>query len=67
VETNEPIWPKTVARIKRALPAITYIHIDKPQQPARLEASRPLERRGRSTVNPSRANQRSSQGRQRRR
>ncbi len=67
VETDEPIRPETVARLKKAMPMITYIHIEKPQrimQPANRQSR---EQRGRTRVSPSRVNQRTQQNRRRRR
>jgi len=67
VETDEPIRPETVARLKKAMPMITYIHIEKPQriiQPANRQSR---EQWGPTRVSPSRVNQRTQQNRRRRR
>ncbi|UCD57004.1 MAG: hypothetical protein JSV16_14495 [Candidatus Hydrogenedentota bacterium] len=61
VETDELIRPETVAHLKQAMPAITYIHIDKPQ------VRQPSRRQQHSLVNPPRVNPRTSQDRRRRR
>ena len=60
VETDEPIRPETVARLKQAMPTITYIHIDNPPQ-----TMQPTNRqqRERNRVSPLRANQRNRQRR----
>jgi len=58
VETDEPIRPETVARLKQVMPMITYIHIEKPQriiQPANRQSR---EQRERTRVSPSRTNRR---------
>jgi Leucine-rich repeat (LRR) protein len=67
VVTDEPIWPKTVTHLKQNLPAIEYIHIDKPSQWVRVQTKQPLRQRERSSVNPPRANRRTSRERRRRR
>ena len=67
VETNEPIWPATVARLKQVMPMITYIHIEKPMrimQPATRQSRGQQER---TRVSQPRTNQRTQQNRQRRR
>ena len=67
VETDEPIRPETVARLKQVMPMVTYIHIEKPQrimQPANRQSR---EQRERTRVSPSRTNQRAPANRRRRR
>ncbi|MBW7988602.1 MAG: hypothetical protein FVQ84_01060 [Planctomycetes bacterium] len=67
VETNEPIWPATVARLKQTLPMITYIHIRKPQQIIQPATRQSREQRERTRVSQPRTNQRTQQNRRRRR
>jgi hypothetical protein len=67
VETDEPIRPETVARLKKAMPMITYIHIDKPLQTRQSATRQSREQRGRTRVSPSRVNQGTQQNRRRRR
>jgi len=67
VETDEPIRPETVARLKQVMPMITYIHIDKPlpiMQPATRQSR---EQQERTRVSSSRVNQPTQQNRRRRR
>jgi hypothetical protein len=67
VETDEPIWPKTVSRLKQVMPMITYIHIDKPpriMQPANRQSQ---EQRERIRVIPSRVKKPTQQSRRLRR
>jgi len=67
VETNEPIWPATIARLKQTLPMITYIHIEKPQRTMQPAKRQSREQRERTRVSPSRTNRRSSANRRRER
>jgi Leucine-rich repeat (LRR) protein len=67
VETDEPIRPETVARLKKAMPMITYIHIEKPPRTMPTATRQSREQRGRTRVSPSRVNQRTQQNRRRRR
>ncbi len=67
VETDEPIRPETVARLKQALPMITYIHIEKPLQTSQSATRQSREQRERTRVSPSRVNRRTQQNRRRRR
>ncbi|MEJ2703055.1 MAG: hypothetical protein P8Z79_11500 [Sedimentisphaerales bacterium] len=67
VKTDEPIRPETVAHLKESLPAIEYIHVDKPRRPIKPQAVRPSRRPRRSTTDPSRPNQRPRRDRRRRR
>ena len=66
VETNEPIWPATIARLKQVLPVVTYIHIDKPQRPMQPATQQSREQRERTRVSQPRANQQMQQNRRRR-
>jgi hypothetical protein len=67
VETNEPIWPATIARLKQALPMTTYIHIEKPQRTIQPATRQSREQRERTRVSQPRVNQRTQQNRRRRR
>jgi Leucine-rich repeat (LRR) protein len=67
VETDEPIRPETVASLKKAMPMITYIHIEKPPQTMQPEKQQSREQRGPTRVSPSRTNQRAPANRRRRR
>jgi len=67
VETNEPIWPATVARLKQVLPMITYIHIRKPQRTIQPATRQSRGQRERTRVSQPRANRRSSANRRRER
>jgi len=58
VETDEPIRPETVARLKQALPVITYIHIEKPMRTMQPAKRQSREQRERIRVSPSRTNRR---------
>ena len=64
VETDEPIRPETVARLKQVMPIITYIHIEKPQRIMQPAAREPRER---TRVSQPRVNQRTQQNRRRER
>ncbi|MHC4585979.1 MAG: leucine-rich repeat domain-containing protein [Planctomycetota bacterium] len=66
VETHEPIWPATIARLKQTLPMITYIHIEKPQRIIQPVIRQAREQRERTRVSPSRTNRRTQQNRRRR-
>jgi len=67
VETNEPIRPATIARLKQVMPMITYIHIEKPQRIMQPATRQSREQRERTRVIPSRVNQPKQQNRRRRR
>ncbi len=67
VETDEPIRPETVARLKQVMPMVTYIHIDKPPQTIKPAKQQSREQRGPNRVNPSRTNQRAPANRRRER
>jgi Leucine-rich repeat (LRR) protein len=67
VETDEPIRPETVARLKKAMPMITYIHIDKPLRTSQSATRQSREQRERTRVSPSRTNQRGTANRRRER
>jgi Leucine-rich repeat (LRR) protein len=64
VETDESIRPETLARLKKAMPTIIYMHMDKPLQ---MRQSATREDRGRSQVSQPRVNRRTQQNRRRRR
>ncbi len=62
VETDEPIRPETFTRLKKTMPTIIYIHMDKPflvSQPATKK------NRGRTPVSRPRVNRRTQQNRRR--
>ncbi len=65
--TEDPIRPETIALLKRTLPVIEYIHIDKPLQanPPLIQSSPP--QRGRTPANPPRVNRTTPRAPQRRR
>ncbi|HUU18683.1 MAG TPA: hypothetical protein VMW72_16155 [Sedimentisphaerales bacterium] len=67
VETDEPIRPETVARLKQVMPMITYIHIEKPQRTIQPANRQSREQRERTRVSPSRTNRRAPANRQRER
>ena len=67
VETDEPIRPETVARLKQVMPMITYIHIDKPPRTMQPATQQSREQRGRTRVSPSHTNQRAPANRRRER
>jgi len=67
VETDEPIRPATVARLKQVMPMVTYIHIEKPQRTMQPATRQSREQRERTRVSPSRTNQRTQQNRRRER
>ena len=67
VETDEPIWPATIARLKQVMPMITYIHIEKPQRTMQPATRQSREQQERTRVIPSRVNQPTQQNRRRRR
>jgi Leucine-rich repeat (LRR) protein len=67
VETDEPIRPETVARLKQVMPMVTYIHIEKPQRTMQPATRQSREQRERTRVNPSRTNQRAPANRRRER
>jgi hypothetical protein len=67
VETDEPIRPETVARLKQALPMITYIHIEKPLQTSQSATRQSREQRERTRVSQPRTNRRAPANRRRRR
>ena len=67
VETDEPIRPETVARLKQVMPMITFIHIDKPQRTMQPATQQSREQPERIRVIPSRVNQPMQQNRRRRR
>ncbi len=56
IVTDEPIRPETIALLKRTLPVVEYIHIEKPPQsnPPLIKSSPPS--RERTPANPPRAN-----------
>ncbi len=64
VETDEPIRPETFARLRKAMPTIIYIHMDKPPQMSRPAT---MQNQRRAPVSPSRVNQRTQQDRRLRR
>jgi Leucine-rich repeat (LRR) protein len=64
VETDEPIRPETLARIRKAIPTLMYVHVSKPPQfrpPARMRNQR------RAPATQPRVNRRTRQNRRRRR
>jgi len=67
VETDEPIRPETVARLKKVMPMITYIHIDKPQRIMQSATRQSREQRERTRVSQPRTNRRAPANRRRRR
>jgi len=67
VETDEPIRPETVASLKKAMPMITYIHIDKPLRTRQSATRQSREQRGPNRVSSSRVNKGTQQNRPRRR
>ncbi|MCH8120534.1 MAG: hypothetical protein IIC00_12495 [Planctomycetes bacterium] len=67
VETDEPIRPETVARLKQVLPMITYIHIEKPPRTMPTATRQSREQRERTRVSPSRTNRRAPSNRRRER
>ncbi len=62
VETDEPIRPETLARLKEAMPTIIYIHMDKPLR-IRQQATR--KKQERTAVSRPRVNRRTQQNRRR--
>jgi hypothetical protein len=67
VETDEPIRPETVSSLKKAMPIITYIHIDKPPQTSQSAKQQSREQRERTRVSQARTNQRAPKNRRRER
>ncbi len=67
VETNEPIRPETVSRLKQAIPTITYIHIDKPMRMMQPANRQSREQRERTQVSQPRTNRRVPANQRRRR
>jgi hypothetical protein len=67
VETDEPIRPETVAHLKKAMPMITYIHIDKPLRTRQSEPRQSREQRERTRVSQPRTNRRVPANRRRER
>ncbi len=67
VETDEPIRPETVARLKQVMPMITYIHIDKPPRTMQPANRQSREQRERTRVSQPRTNRRAPANRRRRR
>jgi len=64
VETDEPIRPETLAHLRKAMPTLMYVHMDKPPQmnpPAAVQNQR------RAPVSQPRVNQRTQQNPRRRR
>lgn len=66
VETNEPIWPATIARLKQVMPMITYIHIEKPQRTMQPATRQSRGQQERTRVSQPRTNQQMQQNRRRR-
>jgi Leucine-rich repeat (LRR) protein len=67
VETDEPIRPETVAGLKKVMPMITYIHIDKPPRTMQPANRQSREQRERTRVSQPRTNRRAPANRRRRR
>jgi Leucine-rich repeat (LRR) protein len=67
VETNEPIRPATIARLKQAIPTITYIHINKPMRTMQPATRQSRGQQEQTRVSQPRTNQRTQQNRRRRR
>jgi hypothetical protein len=67
VETDEPIRPETVARLKKTMPMITYIHIDKPLRTSQSATRQAREQRERTRVSQPRTNRRAPANRRRER
>jgi Leucine-rich repeat (LRR) protein len=67
VETNEPVWPETIARLKQVMPAVTYIHIEKPQRTMQPAIRQSRGQRERTRISQPRTNRRAPANRRRER